>query len=111
MSVTINDLGKFEDYLYFSSDIDRYIKTLSDKDKEKFNDNRINFSKELSKLRQGQLELVTKKIEEASSKLQQGIDNMERQITSLQNVATILNTFSQMLSVVVGIVSFVASHP
>ena len=111
MSVTIDDLSNVENYLYFSSDVDKYLKTLELQAKRDFNHKRVEFSVYISRLRLEQVELVTKRLEEASVSLQAGIKNMEMQITSLQNVATILNTFSQLLSVVAGIVSFVALHP
>lgn len=105
MFLTINDLGKFEDYLYFSSDADKYINRLNQEEKRHFNEKRINLSVYIARLRKAQIEIVTTKLEQASKDLQDGIENIKQQIASLESLATTLNTFSQLISVVSGIVS------
>ncbi|MEH2300597.1 MAG: hypothetical protein V7K88_16745 [Nostoc sp.] len=111
MSLTIDDLEKFENYLYNSSETKKYINTLSQEEINSFNKGITEFSHYVNTLRTHQIELVIKKLEQASKDLLDGIDKIKKQIASLKSLATTINIFSELFRVLEGVVSSVLPLP
>lgn len=109
--LSLEALSRFEDFVYFSSEIEEYLKTKSIEEKQLFNRQRVELSNQLATLKTQQLLLINEKLSELTNDLKEGIESLEQQIRDNNNMIATLSAFARVLDFITSVASLVVRPP